>query len=613
MADFMSKSKKSSIKRPSPDQSVSTFPSASMLIVPAGAALIAILACIAFLPSINGGFILDDDILLTGNNLIQGNDGLYRIWCTTEAQDYWPITNTMFWIEWRVWGMNPTGYHVINLFLHVVEAFLIWLILRKLSVPGAFLAALIFTVHPVNVESVAWIAQLKNLMCMLFVLLSIFCYLQSETQPPPTKNRKYLRAVDYWYFLSLLLFILAILSKGSAVVLPVLLLGIIWWQRGGLIMWDFVGTAPFFAAAVGFTLVNVWFQTHGSGEVLRNADFTMRLLGAGGVVWFYLYKALLPIDLAFVYPQWHVLAGNPLWWLPLSAAIAVTAILWMYRKKWSRPVLFAWGFFGVTLAPVMGFTDVGFMKYSLVADHYLHIALIGVVALASAGFCQWRERTRNNFQKVATIIAIAAVATLTLLTWRQNGIYRNPITLYQAALEKNPEFLMGQSNLGVALFMEGRFEESIEHYKQAIKLKSDYPAAHNNLAIALVKMGRYQEAILHFEQALRFQPDYPRAEYNMGITLGKLGRLQEAIKHYENAIRLKPDFTDVYYNLAKAYADADKSAEAIATAQKGLELAKAQGLTDKARMTEEWLNTYRASLSHLPNSTPARKPASSPP
>ena len=146
----------------------------------AGAAIIIMVAFLAYLPSINGGFVLDDESLLTNNLFIRASDGPYRLWCTTESPDYWPVTNTSFWIEWRLWETKPTGYHVTNLILHVIEALLIWIILRKLSVPGAFLAAMIFALHPVNVESVAWIAQRKNLMSMLFFLLSILWYLKAE-------------------------------------------------------------------------------------------------------------------------------------------------------------------------------------------------------------------------------------------------------------------------------------------------------------------------------------------------------------------------------------------------------------------------------------------------
>ncbi len=612
----MSKRKKSFDKRVPQNQSPGSLSSAILFGVSAGALLIAVVACMAYLPSISGGFILDDDRLLTDNNIIKTSDGPYRFWCSTEPMDYWPMTNTTLWIEWRLWELNPTGYHVTNLILHIVEALLICIVLRKLSIPGAFLAALIFAVHPVNVESVAWISQRKNMTAMLFFLLSILWYLKylSPGKGEDLHSSRHTPCAVgllamHWYCLSLAAFVLAMLGKGSVVVLPVILLGIIWWRHDRVTKRDLPGIVPFLAAALVFTGINMWFQTHGSGEVIRNADFTERLLGAGCVVWFYLYKTLLSVDLAFVYPQWHIQAGNPLWWLPLMGALAVTAVLWRYRNAWSRPFLFAWGSFCVTLVPVMGFTDVGFMKYSLVADHYLHIAIIGVIALASAGFSLWRQRARGKMHWAATAVAILAVVVLTFLTWLQNWPYRDAITLYQAAIKKNPEFLMGHSNLGAALFLAGRVPEAIESYEQAIRTKSDYPAAHNNLAIALVKMGRNQEAILQFEQALRFQPDYPMAEYNLGIALGKMGRLQEAIDHYEKAIRLKPDYTAVYYNLAKAYANMNKSSEAVAAAQKGLELARSQGLTEKAKQFEDWLNSHRAGPSERPIAPPSAKSA----
>ncbi len=266
--------------------------------------------------------------------------------------------------------------------------------------------------------------------------------------------------------------------------------------------------------------------------------------------------------------------------------------------------MFAWGFFCVALGPVLGFTDVGFMKYSLVADHYLHIAIIGVIALASAGFSTWRRRLHGIIHQAATVGAMVAVASLTLLTWQQNGIYRDAITLYKAALEKNPGFLMGQCNLGAALYLKGQTEQAIDHYEQAIRIKPDYAAAHNNLAIALVKIGRYQDAIMEFQLALRYLTEYPMAEYNLGIALGKLDRLPEAIKHYENAIHLKPDYTAVYYNLATSYAKMNKSTQAIDAAQKGLELAQSQGLSAKAKQFEDWLKSYRAKPSEHPAQSP---------
>jgi len=266
---------------------------------------------------------------------------------------------------------------------------------------------------------------------------------------------------------------------------------------------------------VVFARVNVWCQTHGVGEAIRTASFTERLLGAGGVVWFYLYKALLPIELAFIYPQWQVDIRNPLWWLPLMAAVVVTWALWRYRESWGRPFLFAWGFFCAALLPVMGFADAGFMKYSLVADHYQHIAIIGVISLASAGFGTWRQQARGGARTAAIVVAVAVVGTLASLTWRQSRLYRDPMTLYPAALEKNPECWLAHNNLGLALADSGRLQEAIESYQQALRLKPDYISTHNSLGVALLKLGRFEEAIEHYRQAIRLKPDYAKALNNL--------------------------------------------------------------------------------------------------
>ncbi len=368
--------------------------------VPAGAAILVLAAVFAYLPSLSGEFVMDDDLFVTANNLIQNPDGLRKLWSTPEYEEFYPLSYSTFWIEWRLWESNTAGYHTVNLTMHIIGAMLIWVILRKLSIPGAFLAAVIFAVHPVNVESVAWIAQRRNVAAMLFLLLSILYFLKLED--PSSLRQKGLHNPDsshaagrslLWYWLSLAAFVLAMLSKGSAAVLPALLLGILWWQ-GSLTRRNLLRIAPFFLLAAALTGVNVWYQTHGEHIEIRNAGFGERLLGAGCVPWFYLYKALLPFDLSFIYPRWRIDVGDFRWWLPLMASIIVTMVLWRFRKGWSRPILFAWGFFCVSLVPVMGFTDVGFMKYSLVADHYQHIAIIGIIALVAAGWGIWR-RGRN--------------------------------------------------------------------------------------------------------------------------------------------------------------------------------------------------------------------------
>ncbi len=339
----MPKRKKSFHKHAPQVRSETSVARALSFRVLAGVALIIVAVFLAYFPAISGGFIFDDNVLLTNNPLVKSADGWRQFWRAIEKQVF-PISNCTLWIEWRLWGMNPTGYHVTNLILHIIESLLIWLILRELSIPGAFWAALIFAIHPVNVESVAWIAQRKGLMAMLFFLLSILWYLKAEMDSSVRQYHFDRPWLNRWYWLSLAAFVLAMLSKGSVAVLPVLLLGIIWWRQK-LIWRDVVRTMPFFLVAIVLTGVNVWFQTYYPEHAIRNATFLERLLGAGGVVWFYLYKGLLPIDLVFIYPQWHIEAGNPLWWLPLLATMIVTGVLWLYRETLGSAFFVSLGLF----------------------------------------------------------------------------------------------------------------------------------------------------------------------------------------------------------------------------------------------------------------------------
>ncbi|MGD0518122.1 MAG: tetratricopeptide repeat protein, partial [Thermoguttaceae bacterium] len=591
-------------------------------------------------------------------------DGLRRFWCSVEALDYWPVTNTTFWIEWRMWGMKSTGYHATNLILHVAESLLIWILLRKLSIPGAFLAALIFAVHPVNVESVAWIAQRKNLTAMLFFLLSILWYLKyimptagvgmaparsrggpwereilpTVHCPLPTFSSFILHPSSFrlWYWLSLAAFILAMLGKGSAAVLPVLLLGIVWrLQSAGTVpiilsmkmagtvpifvstkmglspfmRRELARTAPFFLIAVVFSAVNVWCQTRGMEAAIRSAGFLERLLGAGCVIWFYLYKAILPVNLAFIYPQWRIEAGNLLWWLPLLAALAVTAALWRYRETWSRPFLLAWGFFCVALTPVMGFRDSLFMQVSLVADHYQHIAIIGVIALASAGFSAWNSRTRAAMRWAAIAAASLAAGVLVLATWRQCALYRDNITIFRDTLEKNPACWMAHYNLGVAMARAGLPEESIEHYRQALQLYPEFIMANYNMANVFLDMGRLQEAIERYFLVLRLKPDHAAAHYNLGNALAQTGRTGEAIEHYRQAVAINPDFAEAYYNLGNIFEAAGQYQQAIDYYRRALRLKPDDfdilnnlgiALAQKGR-SEEAIEHFQRALSLKPN------------
>ena len=467
------------------------------------AAFLCAVTAIAYFPSLRNGFAWDDDLILTRNSLVKSGSGLWQFWLSGRQADYWPVTYSALWVQWRLWGMHAAGYHAVNLALHLANSLLLWAVLRRMGLPGSYLAALIFAVHPVNVESVAWISESKNLLALLFSLASVWFYAGSEAVSPGTGWRA--------YGLGLLAFALAMLSKGSAAFLPLVLVGLVAWRRR-VEGKDLVLAFPFFAVAAVLALADVWFQKHGTGQVFRNAGPAERLLGAGAVVWFYLGKAVWPAGLAFVYPEWHVSAADPLWWAPLAGAVLLTAVLWRSRRGWSRPPLYAWGYFCAALIPAMGFADVYFMRYSLVADRYAQFALIGVVALAASGLSALRAAAQGALP--SRVLTVAVVALFSLLTWRQCGMYRDARTLFLATIERNPGCWMAYNYLG-ATEPPPALKESIAYFEKALEIKPGYSEARDNLGVALARAGRLPEARAQFEEEAREEPGSPRARANL--------------------------------------------------------------------------------------------------
>ncbi|MGI8966742.1 MAG: hypothetical protein ACR2H1_11740, partial [Limisphaerales bacterium] len=339
-----------------------------------GLILILALTLLAYSPMFQAGFIWDDDDMLTENPLIK--NGLGDIWFSTKFYDYFPLTLTSFWLEWRLWRMNPTGYHATNILLHGFTSIFFWRVLKYLKIPGAWFAGLVFALHPVNVESVAWITERKNTLAMFFYALSLLLYLKFENAKHGIRNNKF-------YILSIITFLLALLSKTSVVMFPFVLLGCLWWRNGRIGRRDFLRVLPFFALSFVLALVTIWFQYNRaiSTDIVHAASFAARLAGAGWATWFYLFKALVPIHLAFVYPRWEINGGALLSYLPALALLGWLFFLWAFRKSWGKPFLFGVGYFILTLFPVLGFFNIYFQKYSLVADHWQYTSIIGIIAL----------------------------------------------------------------------------------------------------------------------------------------------------------------------------------------------------------------------------------------
>jgi tetratricopeptide (TPR) repeat protein len=541
------------------------------------------------------------------NEVIKDPHGLYRIWFTTDPADFWPVSNSSLWLEWRLYGMSPTGYHVTSVAIHIVVSLLIWAVLRQLSISGAFLAALLFTVHPVNVESVAWVSQRKTILATAFLLVSIFCYLKADPPGSPALDRFYPAGPRRWYWLSFVAFLLAMLSKASVATLPLVLLLVIWWHRGRITRWDLVRMVPFFVAAVLLVLVNIWFQQQSRDDVIRTASFAERLAGAGLVPWFYLSNALWPANLVFIYPMWQIDIDNPWWWLPLAAAIGVTGVLWWRRESWwGRPLLFAWGFYWLGLAPVLGFNDVTYMKWSLVADHYQYIAIAAVVALAGASFAALVQKHESGRPALLAAAAVLVIVLMTL-TWQLAETYRDPITLYRATIAKNPACSVAYYNLGnllfaqggppeealaalhealrlspddvelnnvlgAAMFNMGRPREAVPYFEKSLQIKPDHARAHDNLANALAALGDKIHAMEHYQRALELDPKLPAAHRDLGVELAKTGRPLDAILHLKKALDFEPDHVETRNNLGAALIDAGQAEEAVEQLQQVVRL-----------------------------------------
>ena len=519
---------------------------------------------IVYLPVWHAGFIWDDDTFLVNNPLIRQADGLYQFWFTARAPDYFPLTSTALWLEWRLWGTNPLGYHIINVLLHALSTLLIWRVLARLKIPGSWLAAALFAVHPVNVESVAWITERKNTLAMLFYLTSILCYLRFEDA---CRWR--------WYGMALGSFVLALLSKTAVAPLPIVLLGMAWWRQGKISFRNAGRTLPFFGVAVLLGLTTIWFQSHNAigSEMVRMDSLWSRLAAAGWAVWFYLYKALLPLNLMFVYPKWQIDATKLLSYVPLLLVLAGTAVLWRYRKGWSRAWLFGLGYFVVMLLPVLGFLNIYFMNFSLVADHWQYFSIIGPIGLVASGITLASGRLKKrNFFLLPVIFSAILLLALSFLTWRQTCNYSDSEKLWKITIAKNPDCWLAYNNLGIILEKEGQIDKAIVQYHEAIRLKPDLAVAYFNRGSAYSKLSRYQPAIEDFNEATRLKPDYVDVYNNRGVVYVKFGRDQQAIGDFNEAIRLKPDLAVAYCNRAIVYFNQGNNRYGCYDVQKACEL-----------------------------------------
>lgn len=526
---------------------------------PTAALLIALVlaTALAYQPAWQGERLWDDDGHMTKVEL-RSLEGLGRIWTDIGAtQQYYPVTHSVFWLQHRLWGDRTTGYHFLNILLHGCSAFLLVLVLRRLEVDGAELAGMVFALHPVHVESVAWISELKNVLSGVFYLAAALAYVRFDQ----TRQRR-------TYVAALLLFVLALLSKSVTATLPGALLVMCWWCHGMQWRRDAVPLVPFILVGAAAGLLTLWVEHALIGA--RGAEFdlslTERMLVGGRAVWFYMGKLLWPWPLVFNYPRWHIDSGIWGQYLYPAAVLTAGAALWTARHRVRAP-LAAFLIFCGTLFPVLGFVNVYPFRYAYVADHFVYHASIPVIAFVSAAVQMALQRTSRS---ISLLVRGGLVVLLGAVTWRQSQIYADVETLYLRTIERNPASWLAHHNLGMlklaaspldatghlraaaqirpgdaqtrvnlgyALQLQGRSEEAVTEYRAAIRGDPAFAEAHNNLCSVLHQMNRGADAIVSCAEALRIAPGYAKAHFNMGLALARAGQ-RGSLEHFREAIRL---------------------------------------------------------------------------
>jgi tetratricopeptide (TPR) repeat protein len=540
-------------------------------------ALILVLLFLAYYPALQGGYVWDDDHYVTTNPMLTAPDGLWQIWFSRHHQSqYFPLTFTTLRYEYSIWGMDPMGYHLVNILFHSANVLLLWAVLRRLAVPGAWLAAAIFALHPVQVESVAWIAELKNVQSTFFYLLALLAWLKfTDRQTVPAWR---------FYGLALLWYALALTSKTTACTLPAAMLLVLWLQREPIGGRRIIHLVPFVAMGIAMGAVSILWERHLGNYTSFQKGFSLsfsapeRLLIATQALWFYAAKLVWPASLTFSYPRWDINPANPLQYLGSIGCLGIALLLWCYRKALGRGPATAVLFFFATLAPMLGFISCYTFRYSFVADHYQYLASAGLITLfaAAASACM---TSMHQSLWVQRVLSFALVLLLGVLTWRQAGIYQNKGTLWGDTVAKNPGSWMAHDNLGSWLVSQQRFDEGIEEFRKAIQVNPNDFYAQSSLGWELVRKGEFEESIGPLTAAVEAIPSIALAQYHLGVALDKVGRIEEAVEHYLVALHtnqmvpLEPyDYVTARYFLATALLELARTRDAVAEYRQVLNL-----------------------------------------
>jgi tetratricopeptide (TPR) repeat protein len=612
---------------------------------------IVVLTLVIYIPAMTAGFLWDDDQEITANpSLVNGGYGLWEIWTgglsnpvkeatdpglvkairvplqaiekhfwperqfkAHPSADYFPLKATMLWVEFQLWGRKADGsadsipFHVMNIILHALDALLLWLVLSQLKVPGAWLGALLFAIHPVHVESVAWIAERKNTLSLLFYLLSISAWVKFEDTMECKKlaQKAFPRLFDgktsFWkrllpwawkkacqynfYLFSLLFCLAALLCKTSVVVLPAVLLLCIWWRKGKLTLRDCLLIVPFLVISAGLALVTVWFQNDRAigGEVIPIGDTWSRIAGAGFASWWYLEKVLVPIHLNTIYnavpilpadllktygiiqtpgPQASQFIKGAALLILLFGTFAAYLLRDKQRTRLGRTPFFVLAYFLGTLFPVMGFFKMSYMRVALQADHFQYLSDIAVIALVAAAITWGWEKAGARVKPFVVAACALLICSFSAYSWERAGVHQSEKTLWSACLKDNWDSWQAHNHLGAVIYMEKDYPEAHKHFTAAVSLKPANPEVHNNLGLTLAQRGEMEAALAQYAEAVRIKGDVPAMRRNYADCLGRLGHLEEAVTQYKAVLEQDPNDAAARAGLGYAFIQLHRYPEA---------------------------------------------------
>ena len=516
-----------------------------------------------YFPALQGTWVWDDGEEIVRNAVIRGPlSALVGAWSAPSGPDYFPLKVTLQWIEWHLWGNSPLGYHLVSVGLHSLSALLLWRLLTRLGLSYGWVGALVFIVHPQAVESVAWIAELKNTLSVPLLLLASLFFVDYSDRSARSEEG----ARGYW-ILSLAAYAASLLAKSSGVMFPVVILAYGWWRWGEVRKKEVLASLPFFGVSLVLGLVTVWYQVHraiGVASSVHPFPLGVRLGNAGHGFLFYLSKAVVPSGLAPLYPVWSfdALSGASVmgWALVVAAACAC----WVGRSTWGRHLALGLGWFFLNLVPVLGVIPMAFSRLAGASDHFAYLSLIGIAGLA-AGAAQMIWRWCGPSGAGLGLAAILVLVGMGLLATQSRGLagnYQSDEAFWRAAVRANAASWIAHNNLGLIEANRGELDQAVAEYGAALSSGGGVAELQNNLGQALARLGRLDEARQHLLEALRQEPNFFDARVNLGNALAQSGRFADAAEEYSRALGLQPRAAQVQCYLGYALLQAGRASEA---------------------------------------------------